>query len=226
MLKGVKQLSWFDLFRKEPTSNTMFLAQKEITKAISTVTELKEIMLSFSKGKISEVEKLIDDLFLNEVEIDDIRRTVLSKLAKQDLPPQYRQNLIHIVKCLDVLADHVKDSARNIKVLVNTKLPKEILKINIKIVEILVEAALFLSTAIEMLGINHPQALEFSKKVDVKESIVDEYYLKEKALFLKYDKELSIATLLVLKDLLECLERIADTLADTADYIRILTVKK
>jgi len=204
----------------------MFLAQKEITKAISTVTELKEIMLSFSKGKISEVEKLIDDLFLNEVEIDDIRRTVLSKLAKQDLPPQYRQNLIHIVKCLDVLADHVKDSARNIKVLVNTKLPKEILKINIKIVEILVEAALFLSTAIEMLGINHPQALEFSKKVDVKESIVDEYYLKEKALFLKYDKELSIATLLVLKDLLECLERIADTLADTADYIRILTVKK
>lgn len=219
-------MSWFDLFRKEPTSNTMFLAQKEITKAISTVTELKEIMLSFSKGKISEVEKLIDDLFLNEVEIDDIRRTVLSKLAKQDLPPQYRQNLIHIVKCLDVLADHVKDSARNIKVLVNTKLPKEILKINIKIVEILVEAALFLSTAIEMLGINHPQALEFSKKVDVKESIVDEYYLKEKALFLKYDKELSIATLLVLKDLLECLERIADTLADTADYIRILTVKK
>lgn len=204
----------------------MFLAQKEITKAISTVTELKEIMLSFSKGKISEVEKLIDDLFLNEAEIDDIRRTVLSKLAKQDLPPQYRQNLIHIVKCLDVLADHVKDSARNIKVLVNTKLPKEILKINIKIVEILVEAALFLSTAIEMLGINHPQALEFSKKVDVKESIVDEYYLKEKALFLKYDKELSIATLLVLKDLLECLERIADTLADTADYIRILTVKK
>jgi len=204
----------------------MFLAQKEITKAISTVTELKEIMLSFSKGKISEVEKLIDDLFLNEVEIDDIRRTVLSKLAKQDLPPQYRQNLIHIVKCLDVLADHVKDSARNIKVLVNTKLPKEILKINIKIVEILVEAALFLSTAIEMLGINHPQALEFSKKVDVKESIVDEYYLKEKALFLKYDKELSIATLLVLKDLLECLERIADTLADTADYIRILTVRK
>ena len=60
----------------------------------------------------------------------------------------------------------------------------------------------------------------------MKESIVDEYYLKEKALFLKYDRELGMATLLVLKDLLECLERIADTLADTADYIRVLTVKK
>ena len=204
----------------------MFLAQKEITKAISTVTELREIMLSFAKGKISEVEELINELFLNEAEIDDIRRTVLSELSEQDLPSQYRQNLVHIVKCLDILADHVKDSARNIKVLINTKLPKEILEINIKIVETLVEGARFLSTAIEMLGINHPQALEFSKKVDEKESIVDEYYLEEKALFLKYNREISFATLLILKDLLECMETIADTLADTADYVRVLTVKK
>ena len=222
----MKQLSWFDLFRKEPTSNTMFLIQKEITKAISTVTELRGIMNGFAKGKISEVEGLINELFLNEAEIDDIRRSVLGELTEQDLPSQYRQNLIHIVKCLDIMADHVKDSARNIKVLINTKLPKEILEINIKIVETLVEAATFLSTAIEMLGINHPQALEFSKKVDEKESVVDEYYLKEKALFLKYDRELGLGTLLVLKDLLECLERIADTLADTADYVRVLTVKK
>lgn len=219
-------MSWFDLFRREPTSDTMVLAQKQITKAISTVTELREIMLGFAKGKISEVEELINELFLNEAEIDDIRRSVLSELTEQNLPSQYRQNLIHIVKCLDILADHVKDSARNIKVLINTKLPKEILDINIKIVETLVEAAVFLGTSIEMLGINPPQALEFSKKVDEKESIVDEYYLKEKALFLKYDRELSIATLLMLKDLLECLERIADTLADTADYIRVLTIKK
>lgn len=219
-------MSWFDLFRKEPTSDTMFLAQKEIAKAISTVSELRDILLGFSKGNISEVEALIKELFLNEEEIDDIRRSVLSQLTEQNLPSQYRQNLVHIVKCLDILADHVKDSARNIKVLINTKLPKEILEMNVKIAEKLVEAAKFLSTAIEMLGINHPQALEFSKKVDEKESIVDEYYLVEKALFLKYDREIGFATLLVLKDLLDCLETIADTLADTADYVRILTVKK
>ena len=204
----------------------MFLAQKEITKAISTVTELRAIMASFAEGKTSEVEDLIKQLFLNEEEIDEIRRSVLSELTEQDLPSQYRQNLIHIVKCLDILADHVKDSARNVKVLINTKLPEDILDINIKIVEALVEAATYLSTAIEMLGINHPQAIEFSKKVDEKESIVDDYYLKQKALFLKHDKEFGIATLLVLKDLLECLEQIADTLADTADYIRVLSVNK
>jgi len=220
----VNQLSWFDLFRKEQETTTI-LAQKQITKAIATVTELKNIMVAFSEGKNSEVEEHIENLFENEAEIDDIRRTILNELTKQKLPSKYRQNVIHIIKCLDVLADHVKDSARNIKVLLNTKIPKEILDVNVRIVDALVQAAVFLSTAIEMIGVNPPQSLEFSKKVDVQEHIVDEEYLKVKALFLKYTDELDMAKLLVLKDLLECLEQLADTCADTADYIRVLRMK-
>lgn len=220
----MNQLSWFDLFRKEQETTTI-LAQKQITKAIATVTELKNIMVAFSEGKNSEVEEHIENLFENEAEIDDIRRTILNELTKQKLPSKYRQNVIHIIKCLDVLADHVKDSARNIKVLLNTKIPKEILDVNVRIVDALVQAAVFLSTAIEMIGVNPPQSLEFSKKVDVQEHIVDEEYLKVKALFLKYTDEVDMATLLVLKDLLECLEQLADTCADTADYIRVLRMK-
>jgi len=217
----VNQLSWFDLFRKEQEITTI-LAQKQITKAIATVTELKNIMVAFSEGKSSEAEEHIEKLFENEVEIDEIRRTILHELTRQKLPSKYRQNVIHIIKCLDVLADHVKDSARNIKILLGAKIPKEILDVNVRITEALVQAAVFLSTAIEMIGVNPPQSLEFSKKVDAQEHIVDEEYLKVKALFLKYSDEIDMATLLVLKDLLECLEKIADTCADTADYIRVL----
>ena len=217
-------MSWFDLFRKEQESTTI-LSQKQITKAIATVTELKNIMVAFSEGKNSEAEQHIENLFENEAEIDDIRRAILNELTKQKLPSKYRQNVIHIIKCLDVLADHVKDSARNIKVLLNTKIPKEILDVNVRIVDALVQAAVFLSTAIEMIGVNPPQSLEFSKKVDVQEHIVDEEYLKVKALFLKYTDEVDVATLLILKDLLECLEKLADTCADTADYIRVLRMK-
>jgi len=187
---------------------------------------LKDIIIAFSEGKSSEVEEHIETLFLNEMEIDDLRRSVLSELSKQSLPSKYRQDLIHIVKCLDVLADYVKDSARNIKVLLATNVPKEIWDTNVRIAEALVKGSVLLGTAIEMLGISPPQALEFSKKVDEQEHIVDGEYLKAKALFLKYDEELGIATLLILKDLLECMERIADTTTDTADYIRLLALGK
>jgi len=219
-------LSWFDLLRKDSKSNTMDLAQKQITKAIRTVTELKEIIIAFPEGKSTKMEERIETLFLNEAEIDELRRLVFGALSKRGLPSKYREDLMHVVKRLDVMADHVKDSARNIKILLGTKVPKEIWDTCVRIAEALVKGSVLLSTAIEMLGINPPQAMEFSKKVDEQEHIVDDEYLKAKALLLKYDKELSVATLLLLKDLLECLERIADTCADTADYIRVLAIGK
>jgi predicted phosphate transport protein (TIGR00153 family) len=219
-------LSWFDLLRKDSESNTMNLAQKQITTAIRTVTELKEIITAFPEGKSTEMEERIEALFLNEVKIDELRRLVFKELSKQALPSKYREDLLHIVKRLDVMADHVKDSARNIKILLGTKVPKEIWDTIVRIAETLVNGSVLLGTAIEMLAINPPQAMEFSKKVDEQESIVDDDYLKAKALLLKYDKELGVAALLILKDLLECMERIADTCADTADYIRVLAIGK
>ena len=222
----MKYLSWFDLLRKDSKSNTMDLAQKQITMAIRTVTELKEIIIAFPEGKSTKMDKRIEKLFLNHVEIDDLRRLVFGALTKRGLPSKYREDLMHIVKRLDVMADHVKDSARNIKILLGTKVPKEIWDTNVRIAEALVKGAVLLGTAIEMLGISPPQAMEFSKKVDEQESIVDDEYLKAKALLLKYDSELGVATLLILKDLLECMERIADTCADTADYIRVLAISK
>ena len=219
-------MSWFDLLRKDSKSNTMDLAEKQITTAIRTVTELRDIIIAFPEGKSTKMEERIETLFLNEAEIDELRRLVFGALSKRDLPSKYREDLMHVVKRLDVMADHVKDSARNIKILLGTKIPKEIWDTCVRIAEALVKGSVLLSTAIEMLGINPPQAMEFSKKVDEQEHIVDDEYLKAKALLLKYDKELNVATLLILKDLLECLERIADTCADTADYIRVLAIGK
>jgi len=201
----------------------MDLAQKQITMAIKTVTELKEIIVAFPEGKSTEMDKRIEKIFLNHVEIDDLRRLVFGALSKPGLPSKYREDLMHIVKRLDVMADHVKDSARNIKVLV---VPKEIWDTNVRIAEALVNGSVLLGTAIEMLGINPPQAVEFSKKVDEQEHIVDAEYLKARRLLLKYDKKLGIAELLILNDLVMCMENIADTCADTADYIRVLAIEK
>ena len=222
----MKHLSWFDLLRKDSKSNTMDLAQKQITMAIKTVTELKEIIVAFPEGKSTEMDKRIEKIFLNHVEIDDLRRLVFGALSKPGLPSKYREDLMHIVKRLDVMADHVKDSARNIKVLVGTKVPKEIWDTIERIAEALVNGSVLLGTAIEMLGINPPQAVEFSKKVDEQEHIVDDEYLKARTLLLKYDKKLGIAELLILNDLVMCMENIADTCADTADYIRVLAIGK
>ncbi|MEJ2242663.1 MAG: hypothetical protein P8Y18_11070 [Candidatus Bathyarchaeota archaeon] len=50
--------------------------------------------------------------------------------------------------------------------------------------------------------------------------------MTSKAMLLEYSKETDAATILLLKDLIEEMEHVADACDDTADYVRILTVSR
>ena len=214
----------FTWFKKRHKLKVLKLAQKQVTVAIGTVSELEKAITAFSEGKKAEAEKRIEKLFLEEEEIDDLRRLVFEELTKESLPQKYRNDLMHLIKRLDVLADHVKDSARSVSVLMQTNVPEEILDAYVHIAQKLVECATSLSSSIESLRIDPYLAKELTLRVDSIEGHIDDEYLKIKSLFIKYTNEVNFATLMMLNDLLESIENAADICADTADYIRILAV--
>jgi len=222
-LAAHKMFTWLDPQRK---SKTLDLAQKQIEMAIKAVTTLKEAVTASAEGKHTEAKEHLKALFADEVEIDDLRRLVFEELTRQSLSSNYREDLMHIVKRLDVMADQVKDSARNVQTLLGAEVPKEIWDASTRIAETLVKESNLLGSTIEKLSIAPPGVKELAKKVDEQENIVDDEYLKTRALLSKYSGELNFATMLVLRDLLECMEQIADTCADTADYIRVLAIGK
>ena len=211
---------WFAQRRR---TKLLELAYRQITLAIDTVTDLDKAMNAARSKSIEEAKKNIERLFVTETEIDDLRRAVFEEATKGSLPPKDREDLLHLVKRLDVMADHVKDSARNLLILLDEKVPMEIWDSYAEITKDLVESATTLRRALEKLGVNPPEARKLAKQVDKIEGRVDDKYLKAKWLLLQ-QKDLSAATILILKDLLELLEQIADTSCDTADYIRVLTV--
>ena len=215
-----KMERWFAQRRK---TKLLELAYRQITLAIDTVTDLDKAMNAAKSKNIEEAKKNIERLFVTEVEIDDLRRAVFEEATKGNLPPKDREDLLHLVKRLDVMADHVKDSARNLLILLDEKVPAEIWDSYAEITKDLVESATTLRKALEKLGVSSSEARKFAEKIDEIEGRVDDKYLKAKWLLLQ-QKELDAATILVLKDLLELLEQIADTSCDTADYIRVLTV--
>ena len=215
-----KMERWFAQRRK---TKLLELAYRQITLAIDTVTDLDKAMNAAKSKNIEEAKKNIERLFVTEVEIDDLRRAVFEEATKGNLPSKDREDLLHLVKRLDVMADHVKDSARNLLILLDEKVPAEIWDSYAEITKDLVESATTLRKALEKLGVSSSEARRFAEKVDEIEGRVDDKYLKAKWLLLQ-QKELDAATILVLKDLLELLEQIADTSCDTADYIRVLTV--
>ena len=214
-------LKWFEERRKSTTLN---LAEKQILKAIDTVSELEKAIIAFSEGRKEEAERYIESLFRDEVEIDNLRRSVFEELTKGPLPPKYREDLMGLIEHLDVMADHVKDSARSFRILMETGIPKEILDAFVRMGRALVECAAAMHEAIEALGIDPSRVKELTERVESIEGRIDDEYLKTKSLFVKYGERMNPAVLMILRDFVEFTERAADVCADTADHLRILAI--
>jgi len=214
---------WFVQRRK---SKVLELADRQLTLAIDTVTELENSISAASRKNVEEAKKYIEKLFLTEEEIDNLRRTIFEESTRGSLPLNDREDLMHLVKRLDVMADFVKDSGRSVLLLLEISIPKELWNAYAEMAKDLVECAKVLRASIEKLGSDPIEARTLSQKVDQVEKRVDEKHLKIKGLLLKSDKEVAPSTLLILKDLVESMEQVADSCDDTADYVRVLTITR
>ena len=214
---------WFAERRK---SKVLDMAYQQITKAIMTVSDLEKAMIAASKKETDEAKKSIQRLFEVETEIDDLRRTVFEEVTRGSLPPKDREDIMHLVKRLDVMADHVKDAGRSLLLLAETEMPRDIWDQLVEIAKDLVTESTSLRASIEKLGADPAEVRRLAQKVDEMETRIDERYLKTRQLIIKHGREMDAGTLLILKDLLQSMEEVADSCDDTADYVRILTVTR
>ncbi len=214
---------WFTKRRK---SKVLEIADRQMTLAIDTVIELEKSINAALKGDKDKAKASFEKLSLIEHEIDELRRTIFEELTRGSLPSKDREDIMHLVKRLDEMADHVKDASRAVNLLLEAKVDKEMWKQFSETAKDLVACATTLRNAIEKLGSNPPKAMELAKQIDEIEGRVDEKYMKSKALLLKHSNKMDAATIIILKDLIEEMEHVADTCDDTADYVRILTVAR
>jgi len=215
-----RSFAWFEKRHKTEALN---LAQEQITKALDTATLLNKAIQSASEGKKEETKRFIEKLWKEEEEVDSLRRSVFKELTNVAVSLEFREDLMHLVKRLDVMADHVKDSARSVIVLLGTEVPNEIWSSNVKVAENLVQSATTLRSSIEKLGTDPVGAKELAKKVEEIEGQIDKDYFETKKLFIKYSRQVDPGTLLILDNLIEFMEQAADMCADTADYIAVLS---
>jgi len=214
---------WFAQRRR---SKVLEIAYRQMTLAIETVTELEKSIKAALNGNKEEAKASFERLFLIEHEIDELRKAVFEELTRGSMPSKDREDIMHLVKRLDVMADQVKDSARTVMVLLDAKVLREMWEQFVGISKDLVVCATTLREAIEKLGTDPSEVRGLTKKIDKIEARVDQKYLETKSLFIKYTDKMDSATLMMLKDLLESMEEVADSCDDTADYVRILAVAR
>jgi predicted phosphate transport protein (TIGR00153 family) len=194
--------------------------------AVDTVNELENAISDASKKNVDDAKKQIEKLFVTEEEIDNLRRAIFEESTRGSLPLSDREDLMHLVKRLDVMADHVKDSGRHVLLLLEINIPTTLWNAYVEMAKDLVDCAKALRASIEKLGSDPLEARKLSEKVDEFEKRADEKNLHIKSLLLKSDKDVAPSALFVLKDLVESMEEVADSCDDTADYVRVLTITR
>jgi len=214
-----KSFAWFE---KRHKTDALNLAQEQITKALDTTTMLCKAVRGASEGKKEEAKEFIERLFKEEENVDNLRRAVFKELTNVAISMEFREDLMHLVKRLDVMADFVKDSARSVMVLLDTNVPNEIWDVIVRVAEALVQSATTLRGSIEKLGTDPDRAKELANKVNAIEGQIDRDYLNIQKMFVKNAQTVDAGTLLMLNNLVEFMEQASDTCADTADYIVVL----
>ena len=219
-----RSYNWFEKRRK---TKGLELAHEQITKAFDTVTWLHKATKSFSEGNMTEAKKYIENLYKAEEDVDKLRTDVFMELSKgAALVADYREDLLHLVKRLDTLADHTKDAARCLEMLSETEIPQELCQKTVFMTSKLVETAQTLRNSIEKISTEPAEAIEQARKVGEIEHILDEEYLRAKSLFVKYGAEINCGAMVIFDALIEFIEHAADMGADTADYILVLSSRE
>jgi len=219
-----RSYNWFEKRRK---TKGLELAHEQITKAFDTVTWLHKAIKSFSERSFKDAKKYIENLYKAEEEVDKLRTEVFMELSKgAALVADYREDLLHLVKRLDTLADHTKDAARCLEMLAEAEIPQELCEKTVFMASKLVETAQTLRSSIEKISSNPAEAIEQAKKVEEIEHAIDDEYLKTKSLFVKYGAEINSGAMVIFDDLIEFIEHAADMCADTADYILVLSSRE
>jgi len=219
-----KSYTWFERRRR---TKALDLAQEQISKALDTVTLLNQAARSVSESKSKEAMQRIENIFKTEQEVDALRMAVFKELSKGSaLFAEYREDLMHLVKRLDTLADYVKDAARCIQMLAEANMPSELWESTTRMTACLVKCADALRGSLEKLSADAPAAIEGARKVEEIEHEIDDEYMKTKSMFIERAKQVNCGTLVIFDDLIEFVEQAADMCADTADYVVVLASRE
>jgi len=219
-----KSYDWFVQRRK---TKGLDLAHSEIAKAFDTVTWLNKATKSFSEKNFKEAKKYIDNLYETEAGVDKLRTEVFMELSTGTaLLADYREDLLHLVKRADTLADHTKDVARCLEMLWEANIPEELSAKTVLMTDKLVDMVNVLRSSVEKISTNPSQAISEAKQVEEIEHTIDEEYLRTKGLFVKYGATMNKGAIIIFDDLIEFLENAADMCADTADYIYVLSSRE
>ena len=201
------------------------LSGKHVALVVDTVNEFFNALIDLQNGDVDSSLKGLARMSHAEEEADSLDRQIAVEATKGDLPPKDREDLLHLTRRVDYVADWTKDAGKNLELLINkgVKLSDDLLQKIVELTKLLKEAALTLQKAIINITTDIDAALEYVHKVEEREHAIDlRYYAIKETLF---DYDFSPMETIVIRDMANDIERASDLAEDAGDIIKIIAVR-
>ncbi len=211
---------------REKERKILELCKNHIAKVVKVVAEMHQTFHEFGKLNQKKVEENFKKVFEYEKEADEIKRSILEELSKGLFHPINREEIIRLILTADDIAAHAKAASRKLILIppkkVNERL-REVLKV---FADNLLKIAEEVNNAFQTLTENPQQAVQASNKVENLEEKIDDFRVEtvipEFLVWCEESKTISLC--LILKEIIDGMENLADKCEDVADVIRDIAI--
>jgi len=215
-------LKWFGRRREVKALNLM---EKHLANVVSATEDLERALEAAVRKDEADMMACVRRVAEAEREADRLRRAIMDALATEIIPPTDREDLMHLVKRMDMIADWSREATRVLEALPLAEVPEEILEECLKMSRGVKECAYAVRRAILKLMENPHEALKEADRVERLEERVDSLYREARKVFASLRPGCpSVSVLILLRDLMDAIENVADWCEDTCDQIRVIAV--
>jgi predicted phosphate transport protein (TIGR00153 family) len=208
-------------------------ALNALEKTINHAQKVQECISELDRGlQMLLKDKNLDksyDIFHNvdvlEREADKLRRTIQQDISRGELDPSVRQNLSHLVKRMDDVANCCTGVARRIgtvpvKFWVQTS--EDTLSLISEIMTTTVKCGEFLDKIIVDLVEDRKNVKDIAREINQHEHKVDLLNIKLRKSLQETNYDVNFFTIFTVGNIFDILEAISDSIEGVADYIMVL----
>ena len=197
--------------------------QDNLRKVLDVSRKTPQLVEYFASGDKENVRKLLSEIKTGEEEVVKARRMVSQELAEIGAILFAREDFLRFTNLSSEIADFSEGIAYYLVEIMehNWVIPPEVKKDLLKLSLAALDSILKLRETMMVLNYGSQKTLERAKDVEIAERIVDDQY---RALTIKVlASKLDVPVLLLLRDILQLFENMADKAEDAADAARMLS---
>jgi len=199
--------------------------QQHLATTISAVEDLERAIKASANNDGKKMKESIVRVTSAEKEADKLRRDDMRELARGELPPVDREDLMHLMKRIDMVADWSRESTRILGVISPKDIPDNLKEAMVKMMKGTRECAVALRRCVSRMTEKPEDALKAADEVERREEEVDALHENARKQLAK-ETEMKVGVAIMLNQLLEAIETVADWCENVCDQVRVIVVRR